>query len=367
MSMKQYSNNLDIQASLHQAPEMASWMQGDNGKPTKPADSNGASESRSILQTLMRTRQFRNFAAELFRIGQKVGINVTPRHFYWPIPDLESLSQKDWTSASLSDGVVLQLDTQLQMLEARLLPFCAECDFSEQPTGCDHEFYFNNGFFERVDAEIAYAMVRYLRPRRIIEIGSGQTTRLLAAALHRNAKEGSGGELLAIEPYPDAVLRRGFPGLSHLAMQRVQQVPLEVFTALEDGDILFIDSSHVVAIDSDVIHEYLRILPKLKPGVVIHSHDIFMPADYPQKFVMQNLCFWGEQYLLEAFLSYNRAFEVLWASSAMQLSHRAKLEKYFPAWAGSYLRMPEAVRAFTPTLDGSNVWPCSFWMQKTAA
>jgi len=297
---------------------------------------------------------------------QKLGINITPRHFYWPIPDLDLLSRKDWTAPSLSDGVVLELDKQLRLLEAGLLPFCAECYFCERPSECDYEFHFNNGFFERVDAEIAYAMVRHLRPRKIVEIGSGQTTRLLAAALYRNAQEGWGGELLAIEPHPDAVLSRGFPGLSHLAVQRVQQIPMEVFTRLEDRDILFIDSSHVVAIDSDVIYEYLRILPKLRPGVVIHSHDIFIPADYPQKFVMTNLCFWGEQYLLEAFLSYNRAFEVLWASSAMQLFHRTELETYFPAWAGSYLRMPEAIRVFTPTLDGSNVWPCSFWMQKIA-
>jgi hypothetical protein len=338
----------------------------ENNEVPHSTHSNGTATLRPSLQIVTRKPPFRQFAARLFRVGQKLGINITPKHFYWPIPDLELLSHKDWTTRSLSDGVALQLDEQLRMLEGSLLPFCQECDFPEQPSGCDHEFHFNNGFFERVDAEIAYAMVRYLRPRRIVEIGSGQTTRLLAAALDRNAAEGWRGELVAIEPYPDALLRRGFPGLSHLATQKVQQVPMEVFTRLEDRDILFIDSSHVVAVDSDVIHEYLRILPKLKQGVVIHSHDIFMPADYPQKFVMTNLCFWSEQYLLEAFLSYNRAFEVLWSSSAMHLFHRADLERYFPAWAGSYLRMPEAIRIFTPTLDGNNVWPCSFWMQKTA-
>jgi predicted O-methyltransferase YrrM len=322
---------------------------------------------RPIRQPLTRMPRFRWFAAGVFRVCQKLGINVTPRHFYWPIPDLDVLSQKDWTACSLSDGVILQLDKQLRLLETELLPFCAECNFPEEETECEHEFHFNNRFFERVDAEIAYALVRYLRPRRIVEIGGGQTTRLLAATVRRNAEEEArGGELVAIEPRPDPVLKRGFPGLSTLQTQRVQQVPMEMFTALEEGDILFIDSSHVVAIDSDVIHEYLRILPKLKPGVVIHVHDIFMPADYPRKFVMTNLCFWGEQYLLEAFLSYNHAFEVLWASSAMQLFHRAKLERYFPGWAGSYLRMPRALRFFTPTLDGSNVWPCSFWMRKVA-
>lgn len=319
------------------------------------------------LRAATRAPWVRAWAAGLFRTCQKLGINVTPRHFYWPIPDLKMLARKNWTECRLSDGVSLQLDRQLRLLETALLSFCSECHFPEQATGRAHEFHFNNGFFERVDAEIAYAMVRHQMPRRIIEIGSGQSTRLMAAALRRNAEEGHRGELLAIEPHPDEVLRQGFPGLSKLAMQRVQEVPLEVFTRLKWGDILFIDSSHVVAVDSDVIHEYLRILPKLQPGVVIHVHDIFLPADYPQKFVMNNLCFWGEQYLLEAFLSYNRAFQVLWASSAMQFFHHPELEKNFPGWAGSYLRMPQKIRSFTPTLDGKNVWPCSFWMQKIRA
>lgn len=321
---------------------------------------------RPLRQVVTRASWFRVGAARMFRACQKLGINVTPHHFYWPIPDLKMLSQKDWTACSLSDGVSLQLDQQLRVLKAGLLPYCAECRFPEQATEFAHQYHFNNGFFERVDAEIAYAMVRCLLPRRIVEIGSGQSTRLLAEALRRNAEEGREGELLSIEPYPDAVLRQGFPGLSQLSIQRVQEVPMEVFTSLKCGDILFIDSSHVVAVDSDVIYEYLRILPKLQPGVVIHIHDIFLPADYPQKFVMTNLCFWGEQYLLEAFLSYNRAFQVLWASSAMQFFHRAELEQHFPGWAGSYLRMPDNVRTFTPTLDGINVWPCSFWMQKVA-
>lgn len=321
---------------------------------------------RPLRHALTRIPWVRAWAAGVFRVCQALGVNVTPRHFYWPIPDLTMLAKKDWTACSLSDGVSLQLDKQLRMLEKGLLSFCAECQFTEQASECSHEFHFNNGFFERVDAEIAYGMVRYLMPRRIIEIGSGQTTRLLAAALRRNAEDGWSGDLLAIEPHPDAVLRQGFPGLSKLVMQRVQDVPMELFMRLKCGDILFIDSSHVVAVDSDVIHEYLRILPKLQPGVVIHVHDIFLPTDYPQKFVMTNLCFWGEQYLLEAFLSYNRAFQVLWASSAMQFFHRPELERYFPGWVGSYSRMPEKVRSFTPTLDGKNVWPCSFWMQKIA-
>jgi predicted O-methyltransferase YrrM len=313
-----------------------------------------------------RSSRFRQFAAATFRMFQRMGINITPRHFYWPIPDLNALASKNWTSCSLSDGVDLRLERQLQLLKSGFLASPAELNFSETETQCEHEFHFNNGYFERVDAEVAYSMVRQFRPRKVIEIGSGHSTRLMAAALCRNHEEGSPGELIGIEPYPSPVLKRGFPGFTELILKRVQDVPLEVFRSLEAGDILFIDSSHVVAVGSDVVYEILQILPKLKPGVIVHVHDIFMPADYPEKFVMTNLCFWGEQYMLEAFLSFNRAFELLWASSAMQFHHRDVLEQYFPRWAGSFERMPTAMKVFTPTLDGRNVWPCSLWMQKTA-
>jgi len=312
-----------------------------------------------------RSIKFRQFASAAFRMFQRVGVSITPRHFYWPIPDLNALTTKKWTECSVSEGVDLRLNRQVQLLESGFLSPQFEVNFGEVASECEHEFHFNNGYFERVDAEMAYSMVRQFRPRKIIEIGSGHSTRLMAAALLRNHEEGAPGELIGIEPHPSPVLRRGFPGFTELILKRVQDVPLDLFLSLEAGDILFIDSSHVVSVGSDVVHEILKILPKLRPGVLVHVHDIFMPADYPEKFVMTNLCFWGEQYMLEAFLSFNRAFEVLWASSAMQFYHREALERHFPAWTGSFERMSPAMQVFTPTLDGKNVWPCSLWMQKT--
>lgn len=120
----------------------------------------------------------------------------------------------------------------------------------------------------------------------------------------------------------------------------------------------------MVSIDSDVVYELLNILPELKPGVLVHFHDIFAPLDYPEKFVKKNLCFWGEQYLLEAFLSFNSEFKVLWAGSAMQQHHADVLRDAFPAWQGSFARMPSPLKMFVPSLDGVNVWPCSFWVAK---
>jgi Methyltransferase domain len=314
-----------------------------------------------------RTSGFRTFAARIFRVCQSLGVSITPRHFYWPVPDLNALKGKDWNARKISAGVDLQLPRQITFLEQALSRSAVEWSFPESASYREELFHFNNGFFERVDAEIAYSMVRHFQPRKIIEVGSGHTTKLLAQALSRNGQDGQPGELISIDPHPTLVVKRGFPGLTRLIAKRIQDVPLDLFGTLGSGDILFLDSSHVVALDSDVVHEVLRILPLLNAGVVVHVHDIFTPADYPEKFVMTNLCFWAEQYLLEAFLSYNRAFSVLWSGSAMQFSHRQVLERYFPNWNGSYERMPPAVRTFSPTLDGKNVWPCSFWMQRTVA
>jgi len=142
----------------------------------------------------------------------------------------------------------------------------------------------------------------------------------------------------------------------------VEDLDLELFRNLAANDVLFIDSSHVVKTGSDVVREYLEILPALPPGVLVHVHDIFLPWDYPRDLVVKNLCFWSEQYLLQAFLSFNSSFEVIWASSAMQAFYPRALESAFPYWKDSYQRLPKFERRFVPTLDGRRVWPSSFWM-----
>jgi hypothetical protein len=146
--------------------------------------------------------------------------------------------------------------------------------------------------------------------------------------------------------------------------QRVQEVPLDLFQSLQAGDILFLDSSHIVSVGSDVVREYLEIVPQLNPGVLVHIHDIFLPSDYPREAVLRNLCFWSEQYLVQAFLSFNSDFEVLWGSSAMQTFHSQELESAFPQWRESYRSLPHNLRRFIPTLDGEHVWPSSLWIRR---
>jgi Methyltransferase domain len=319
-----------------------------------------------VVSNIMRSTTVRMTLSSLFQAVQGgFGVSVTPLHFYFPVPNIKSLAGKQWSVPRSCGAFDYRLEEQVDRLHGEILPFADEWTFADCDLGDQHAFHVNNGFFERVDAEVAHSFVRSRRPRRLIEIGSGHSTLVLAGAMRRNAAEGAAGEFTSIEPHPRAFLKDGLAGLTQLIEARVQEVPLEVFRQLEAGDVLFIDSSHVVAMDSDVLYEVLRILPTLAPGVLVHFHDIFAPLDYPEKFVKRNLCFWGEQYMLEAFLSFNTAFKVVWAGSAMQQWHADALREAFPAWEGSFSRMPAALRVFAPTLDGKNVWPCSFWVERS--
>jgi hypothetical protein len=339
------------------------WREGLDGSPSSSA----LPDSEVLIVTsILRNATVRGTLSSLFQAVQGgLGVSVIPLHFYFPVPSLKSFDGKDWSAPRRCGAFDFRLEEQIDRLRQEILPFADEWDFPETGAVEQHQFHLNNGFFERVDAEVAYSFVRWCKPRRVIEIGSGHSTLVLSAAMRRNAAEGTAGYFTAIEPSPRAFLKDGLPGLTELIEARVQDVSLEVFRRLETGDILFIDSSHVVSMDSDVLYECLRILPALAPGVLVHFHDIFAPLDYPEKFVKKNLCFWGEQYMLEAFLSFNRAFKVMWAGSAMQQFYPEVLREVFPAWEGSFSRMPDAMKVFAPTLDGKNVWPCSFWIERT--
>ena len=198
----------------------------------------------------------------------------------------------------------------------------------------DYDYYLNNISFGSVSAEVLYSMIRHFKPRKIIEIGSGFSTLCSATAIRKNYKEDKNYscDFLAIEPYPNELLRRGFPGFTKLIQKKVQEVPLSVFKDLNENDILFIDSSHVIKIGSDVQYEYLEIIPRLNKGVLIHIHDILLPSEYFRGWITRDQMFFNEQYLLQAFLAFNNNFEVLWSGSYMHLNHPDKLEQAFKSY-----------------------------------
>ncbi len=282
-----------------------------------------------------------------FPLWERHGFHVLPAHFYEPVPVANDLPEGLWSHPTTMPGIRMDAAPQLALL-AEFTLFKAEYDaLPHQPTGVPGRFHLDNPSFRSVDAEALYCMIRRFRPRRVLEIGSGNSTFLAAQAILKNRDEdGLDCDLTAIEPYPREELRKGLPGLTRLMATPVQQVPLSEFESLGKDDILFIDSSHVLKIGSDVQYEYLEILPRLKPGVLIHVHDVFLPAEYPRKWVKDHHVFWNEQYLLQAFLAFNSHFEIIFAGSFLHMQHPDRLESAF----ASYRRDKE--------------WPGSFWMRR---
>ncbi|MBT9132995.1 MAG: hypothetical protein DDT33_01526 [Firmicutes bacterium] len=284
-----------------------------------------------------------------FPIWQRLGFHITPKHFYEPIPDTRTLKDELWSRCSDFIGVEINESAQLKLLSQFSAKFREEYEaFPRHKTPILYQYYVNNGAFGSVDGEILYCMIRHFKPRKLFEIGSGNSTYLSTQAILRNREENEDYEcqLIAIEPYPNDVLKAGFCGLSELIVQKVQDVHLSKFSELKENDILFIDSSHVLKIGSDVQYEYLEILPRLNKGVLVHVHDIFLPSEYPREWVLKQYRFYTEQYLLQSFLAFNSAFEILWGGAYMHLKHPEQLEKAFSSY------------------DRNKVWPGSFWLRR---
>jgi hypothetical protein len=295
---------------------------------------------------------------QYFGLWESLGLHIIPIHFHQPIPDTRTLGDEIWDKTSELVGIDMNTKRQLELLAEVFPKFIPECDFPREQTEILYKFYRKNGAFLSVDAEVFHCMVRHFQPKRIVEVGSGSTTYLAAWACRLNVEtNGTNTELYAIDPFPNEIVKKGFPGLTSLIQKPLEQVPLSFFSQLVENDILFIDSSHIVGIGGDVNYEFLEIIPRLKTGVIVHVHDIFVPAEYPRKWIFADRFFWTEQYILQAFLSFNCDFEILWASSYMHLNYPDKLKSVFPAYIDLKHDYP-----YYP-----QVWPSSFWFRRKHA
>jgi len=265
--------------------------------------------SRVLPRNIMRDERF-------FDLWQSRGYHVMPLSFYNPIPDTRQIPGEHFSKVSELVGIDLRDAAQVDLFNA----FC-------QRYGAEAGARIGDGVLG-IDWFVLHCMARSLKPRRVIEIGSGISTQVTAEALVMNAEDDGGAcDFTAIEPYPSEILRRGFPGLDRLVASEVQDVPLATFETLGRNDILFIDSSHMLKIGSDVQYEFMEILPRLKPGVMVHVHDIFFPLDYGRDFVIGRKAFWNEQYMLQAFLAFNHCYQVAWCSSWMKYHHADMLAR----------------------------------------
>jgi predicted O-methyltransferase YrrM len=270
-----------------------------------------------------------------FPLFEKFGIHITPNHYYEPIPDVSNIDESIWEQETEMKGIDLNVDEQLTFIEKICKKYKKEYDrFGLNEANDECKYFVNNGWFGEVDGDILYTIIRNYKPKKIIEIGGGWSTLLISYALSKNQSEtGFMGEITTIDPYISPSLRSELFDLSNLIEKKVQDVDCSIFQNLGENDILFIDSSHVVKLNSDVCFEYLEVVPRLKKGVLVHFHDIFLPREYPKDWIVKNKFFWNESYLLQAFLLFNQAFKVIWAGNYMKLKYPEKISELFRSQA----------------------------------
>ncbi len=257
---------------------------------------------------------------------------VPPGHFYSAIPSLGYVHQHAARLFGDPPGhlpaIELREDRQLELLRS-FQRYYDEQPFPETRTP-PRRYWFENGAYSYSDALFLYCMVRHLRPRRIVEVGSGHSS---CVTLDTNELF-FGGQVACtfVEPYPEllnSLLRPGDASRITVLSSGVQSVDLAVFDALEANDILFIDSTHVSKIGSDVNHLFFEVLPRLARGVHVHLHDVFFPFEYPRAWIEEGRT-WTEAYLLRAFLMFNSGFEIVLFNTFLEHFHADWFAEHMP-------------------------------------
>ena len=266
----------------------------------------------------------------------RTGVFPLVDHYYEPRFNFRNYRQ---VSREL-DAIDYNYTSQLAELES--FTYKEELLNLPKSFSAENKFYYSNDSFPAGDAECYYSIIRKYKPSRIIEIGCGYSTLLAIEAINMNLSEHeeSSTELICIEPFE-------FPWLEKLGVEvireKVENIDISIFENLESGDILFIDSTHIIKPQGDVIFEVLQILPKLKSGILVHFHDIFTPLDYPESWLKQEYRLWNEQYFIEAFLSYNKSFDVFLALSFLNINFQSDILSAFPVLSQSKNKSPSSL------------------------
>ena len=287
----------------------------------------GAPESKGKIVDVIRD-MFKTDSGATLSMLEEHGIILMPAHYYCPVP----------TQAEIESSFEYEIDEPYGETVARIFDpdFLKEFLETLKPYSQDFsplrqadpsnpiQFYWHNGVFSYCDAMTYYCMIRHVKPRHVLEVGSGFSSMVALEALERNGE----GELICIEPYPRPELRELGSRL-RLLEQPAQEVKPEFFrSTLTDGDILFIDSSHVIKTGGDVPHLYLRVIPQLPSKTYIHVHDIFLPDGYPKDWLTEHRYFYNEQYLLLAYLTDNPRAKVTWSTYFHRKNNHALLKEY---------------------------------------
>lgn len=241
-------------------------------------------------------------------------------HFYSPVVDPSSIRERAneiWTGRKEVCGIDFDDENHRRLLAEVFPKWLREFSYPFEAADAIDDagrqgFFLANDQFSNIDARALFVFLHEFRPRRVIEVGSGFSSLLMADVNKRFF--GMSTVLQCVEPYPRSFLRDSSYGFD-LIESKVEHVPLKFFESLEAGDFLFIDSSHVSKAGSDVNYLFFEIIPRLPPGVFVHVHDIFLPNEYPYEWVVTNNRSWNEQYVLQAYLMFNPKAKVFFGSS----------------------------------------------------
>jgi predicted O-methyltransferase YrrM len=264
----------------------------------------------------------------IHKLAIRIGVHVLPVHYFSEIPNILELEKSInvWAKKSDLPGLSIDLDEQVNNLRTICLNY-------------QNEYVGNKVFKEAIlkmsmleygyiEAQALHSIIRYYKPRKVIEVGSGISTYCMLAALELNKREmGQSSELTCIEPYRSDKLK-ALIGIK-LIPEIVQSIPFEVFTELQEGDMLFIDSTHTVKPAGDVNYLILEVLPRLHKGVIVQFHDIFLPYDY-QPNILQSFFHWTETSLLRAFLIFNDRVKIIFCLTQLHFDRSNALKEVFP-------------------------------------
>ena len=259
---------------------------------------------------------------------KKIGIFPIRNHYYEP------LFKNDFLKLDFKrnlPGINLNIEKQIKLLDNLNFQTDFENFIDHQKNSKEKTcFDIDNNFFSEGDAEFLFNFIRYMKPKNIIEVGSGESTKIVSAAIKFNKKEiDKITNHICIEPYEHKWLE-SFTSIK-LVRKKIEELNQEFFSNLNSGDFLFIDSSHMIRPQGDVLFELLEVIPSLKKGVYVHIHDIFTPYDYPEHWLKKWVTFWNEQYLLESTLSNNSSYEVIASLNYLKKKKFNNLKKVCPS------------------------------------
>jgi hypothetical protein len=286
---------------------------------------------------------------------------VPPGHFYSPISSPDNFkeiyessdgAEVDWPElerrSNSPAGIDFNEAAQLELLESLGEAYKTRPDFPDSQHH-DYRFYYLNHYYSYPDATVFYCLVNTIRPRRIIDVAGGNTTTLMLD-MNDTCFRDDPMHITLIEPHPERVepYLGEESGLDKLYC-RVQEVDEDLFRSLEPNDVLFLDTTHISKMGGEVNYLAFRIFPLLKPGVVIHIHEIFYPFEYPSSFFRSGKS-WNEIYMWRAFLMHNKDYEILMFNSWLSKMHTEAMRDAMP----DYFKQGNAhVNVQT---EGSSLW-----------